>query len=142
MEKNYTYSQLRVWRSAQSVAQKIFNLTYCFPEEEAPDLVETIRSNAQSLPVQIAIEFKEETNVEAITPYQKSLELLNKLESYLVVAYDQGCITERELKTILEVTNIYSHCLQAHRANHDNQDKHYLLAHLNNLDKISEELLQ
>lgn len=130
MEKNYTYDQLQVWRSAQTVAQKICNLTNYFPEEDTTDLINTIRSNAQSLSDQIKIELQEKEDLEVITLYQKSLELLNKLEGNLIDAYDQGCITERELKTTLEATNIYSHCLKTHRNN--KKGKHLLIEHLDN----------
>lgn len=123
MEKNYTYSQLQIWQSARDVSQKIFNLTHYFPEEESPHLVEAIRHSAQSLPKQVASEFMEEAKM----PFQKSIELLNMLEGHLVDAFDQGCITERELKTSLEATNIYFRCLTTHQKD----DKNHLIQHLN-----------
>lgn len=123
MEKNYTYSQLQVWQSACDVSKKIFNLTHYFPEEEAQELVEAIRQSAESLPTQVASEIMEETK----RPFEKSIELLNMLEGHLVNAFDQGCITERELKTSLEATNIYFNCLTAHR----NDEESQLVKHLN-----------
>lgn len=123
MEKDYTYSQLQVWQSARDVSKKIFNLTHYFPEEESQELVEAIRQSAESLPTQVASEIMEETQL----PFQKSIELLNMLEGHLVNAFDLGCITERELKTSLEATNIYFRCLTAHKNNNDSQ----LVQHLN-----------
>ncbi len=123
MEKDYTHSQLQVWQSARDVSKKIFNLTHYFPEEESQELVEAIRQSAESLPTQVASEIMEETQL----PFQKSIELLNMLEGHLVNAFDQGCITERELKTSLEATNIYFRCLTAHKNNNDSQ----LVKHLN-----------
>ena len=111
MEKDYTYSQLQVWQSAHNVSKKIFKLTHYFPEEESQELVDVIRQSAESLPKQVASEIMEETQM----PFQKSIELLNMLEGHLVNAFDQGCITERELKTSLEATNIYFQCLTSHQ---------------------------
>ncbi len=123
MEKNYTYSQLQVWQSARDVSKKIFNLTHYFPEEEAQELAEAIRLSAESLPTQVASEIMEETK----RPFQKSIDLLNMLEGHLVSAFDQGCITERELKTSLEATNIYFQCLTSHQ--NKAEDSH-LVKHL------------
>lgn len=125
MEKNYTYSQLQVWQSARDVSKKIFNLTHYFPEEDdEQELVEVIRKSAASLPTQVASEIMEETKM----TFQKSIELLNMLEGHLVTAFDQGCITERELKTSLEATSIYFQCLTTHQ--HDGGESQ-LVKHLN-----------
>lgn len=127
MEKSYTYSQLEVWRSAMNISEKIFNLTNYFPED-APHLAETIRTKAKTLPTLVAAEFMEEAHLKVLSNYQKSLELLNLLEEKLIHAFDQGCITERELKTTLEATDIYSHHLKSYQ--NSRKGKHHLVNHL------------
>ena len=128
MEKNYTYSQLQVWQSARHVSQKICDLINYFPDEEIEDVVERIRTNAKSLPFQIAEELQEEESSKTFSTYIKSKNILEILEEELIHAFDQSCITERELKITLEAINIYSHQLKKHQSK--TNDEHKLIAHL------------
>ena len=133
MEKNFTYPQLQVWRSAQNVSQKIYNLTNYFPEEEVHDMADTIRHNAKTLAAQVSPEYvaKDQTGL------QSSMDLIQLLQEELIYAFDQGCITERELKTTLEAINIYAAQLEKYRGSANVDSKHLLLNHLSKKSESS-----
>ena len=122
MTNNYNPTQSKVWSSALNVSNKIQNLTNYYTEEELQPLTDALEK-AQSLQHQLEAEIKEQDGYQqTVSGYEKSLNLIRSMEEDLIVAFDQGCITERELKITLEAIAIYTHDVKAHqnkgRANH------------------------
>lgn len=129
MIKNYTNSQLKVWNSVVNVSKKISNITNFFMEEDLKSIGDSLRNTAQKLQTQLEEEIKEEEYDHTFTGYKKSLNLVNMMEEDLIFAFDQGCITERELKVTLEAITIYTQEIKSH-LNQSTQN-HKLLKHLN-----------
>ncbi len=126
MTDDYNPTQNKVWSSALNVSKKIYNLTTYYTEEDLQPLTDALEK-AQNLQNQLEEEIKEEYK-QTFSGYQKSLNLVSSMEEDLILAFDQGCITERELKITLEAISIYVHEIKSH------QDKgkstHKLLQHL------------
>src|SRR5690606_31689623 len=130
MEKTYTYSQLQVWHSAKNLSQKICDHLSFYLDEDIKEVVERIKGHAKSFPLQVEEELKEEITSQTFSGSMPSQLTLKTLEGELIDAYDQSCITERQLKTTLEAINIYEHQLQRYLTNGDKD--HKLIHHLYN----------
>lgn len=129
MIKKYTNSQLKVWNSVINVSKKISNITNFFMEEDLKSMGETLQNTARKLQEQLEEEIKEEEYQNTFTGYKKSLNLVNMMEEDLIYAFDQGCITERELKITLEAITIYTQEIKTHL--NKNEESHKLIRHLN-----------
>lgn len=128
MTDNYNPSQSKVWSSALNVSKKIYNLTSYYIEEDLQPLAEILKNKVQTLQDQLQDEIREEEYRTTFSGYQKSLVLIRSMEEDLISAFDQGCITERELKTTLEAISIYVHEIQSHQ--NKIKGNHQLLQHL------------
>lgn len=129
MIKKYTNSQLKVWNSVINVSKKISNITNFFMEEDLKSMGETLQNTARKLQEQLEEEIKEEEYQNTFTGYKKSLNLVNMMEEDLIYAFDQGCITERELKITLEAITIYTQEIKTHL--NTSEESHKLIRHLN-----------
>lgn len=127
MTDNYNPTQSKIWSSALNVSKKIYNLTNYYTEEDLQPLTDALKK-AQSLQDQLAVEIKEEEFQQTFSGYQKSLNLIRSMEQDLILAFDQGCITERELKTTLEAISIYIHEIKSHQTRE--KASHKLIQHL------------
>lgn len=129
MIKGYTYSQNKVWNSVLNVSQKISNITDYLIDEDLKAMGANLDQNAQRLQKQL-IEDIEEEYVRTFSGYKKSLAMVKSMEEDLIEAYDQGCITERELKITLEAITIYKQALKSHIS--QNPEGHKLHQYLKN----------
>jgi len=127
MTDNYNPAQNKVWSSALNVSKKIYNLSNYYTEEDLQPLTEAFKK-AQSLQQQLEEEIREEEYKQTFSGYQKSLNLIRSMEKDLIFAFDQGCITERELKITLEAISIYIREIKSHQDT--GEADHKLLHHL------------
>lgn len=129
MIKDYTYSQNKVWNSVLNVSKKISNITDYLIDEDLKLMGENLDQNAQRLQNQLMEEIEEEY-IKTFSGYNKSLSMVESMEKDLIEAYDQGYITERELKITLEAITIYRQAIKSHIS--QNPEGHKLHQYLKN----------
>ncbi len=133
MTDNYNPTQSKVWSSALNVSNKIQKLTSHYTDEELQPLADVFKK-AQSLQHQLEAEIGEEDGYKkTVSGYEKSLNLIRSMEEDLILAFDQGCITERELKITLEAISIHIHDIKAHQ--NKGRANHKLFQHLHPVSK-------
>lgn len=118
----FTFEKLRVWQEARIWVKAIYNITSSFPNKESFGLIAQLNRAAVSVPTNIAEgsarkSHKDQAHFSNIA-YSSLLESLN----LLIIAFDQGYLSESELsfqrKTIKSIATQLSalHSSQEQRA--------------------------
>ncbi|MGV3586367.1 MAG: four helix bundle protein [Adhaeribacter sp.] len=96
------YTDLDVWTSSRSLANKIYEITKGFPKEEIFGLTSQLRRAAVSIPSNIAEGCGRQYSKDAIQFFFVARGPLYELETQLYIASDQGYISPDEIAKCLE----------------------------------------
>jgi len=96
------YTELDVWMSSRSLANKIYEITKEFPKEEIFGLTSQLRRAAVSIPSNIAEGCGRQYSKDAIQFFFVARGSLYELETQLYIASDQGYISPDEITKCLE----------------------------------------
>src|SRR3989344_8456482 len=96
METIKSFTDLRSWQEAHSLAIMIYNLTKKFPKEEQFGLTNQIRRASVSVVSNIAEGFSRYSSREKAQFYRHSLGSLSELQSQLLIAKDIHYITKED----------------------------------------------
>ena len=92
MSELKTHKDLDVWKKAMSLVKEVYEITACFPREEAYGLVSQIKRAAVSIPSNIAEGAARNSNKEFIQFLYVSLGSLAELETQLLLSKELGFI--------------------------------------------------
>jgi len=101
MEKITSFTQLRSWQNAKTLAVNVYEITKKFPQEELYGLVSQMRRAGVSVAANIAEGFSRNTAKDKINFYRMSLGSLTETMSHAYIAHDLGYINETTLNKLL-----------------------------------------
>ena len=100
--ENKDYTDLDVWKEARRLVSGIYTLVKLFPEDEKYALISQLKRAAISVPSNIAEGVGRQHKNERIQFLYISRGSLYEIETQLLLAMDQGFISEVDLKESFE----------------------------------------
>jgi four helix bundle protein len=104
MEKISSFTQLRTWQSARTLAGLIYKITGNFPSSEQFGLTSQIRRSSVSIAANIAEGFSRSTARDKRHFYTIALGSLTETESHAYIAADIGYLPTAHLEELLQAS--------------------------------------
>ncbi len=103
-----SFTQLRSWQNARSLAVGVYKLAEKFPAAERFGLISQIQRSAVSVPANIAEGFSRTGSKEKAQFYSVALGSLTETLSHAYITCDLGSVTQEDLKLMeLKTTDLH-----------------------------------
>jgi len=101
-EKN-DYKNLKVWQKGIKIAEECYYLQQKFSSPEADILMKEIIKISVSIPSQIVEAYSRKNIGEYLPYFDRALGLINKLETYLIIAIEVKICSQKDVELILDL---------------------------------------
>ena len=110
-EKNRSFTQLLAWQEGHKLVLQIYVLTKLFPASENFGLVTQLRRAGVSITSNIAEGFSRQSKKEKCNFYYTAMGSISETQNQLLIARDQGYISEIDFRGIAAQTTTVSKLL-------------------------------